>query len=606
MFVRPFRVKSNTVIKGSDRRKLRADISAAFPSLSADELSELVPNKEELNVVRIYAHKGDAVTIYVLNKNPLFFELEKRLYPTVYVLWRLPALLQTFRTWPPVLQKLIGGADLMLPGVVVPSSGLPKVDQGDCCAVSVVNNRAPVAVGTAAVSSAEMNNLGMKGRGVCVLHTYMDNLWAFGDKSGPPSLPDVESEGQGVNTEESEADEEDEEEERKEVKMHEEEEQSPGEMVTDQVCSGTEELSLAEKEEDKGEKSNEEEEENQGDQKTPQVIMDALLLQCFLHALKSKVKKSELPLLTSTFLRNHMFSCCPSGKQLDIKKSSYKKLSKFLQAMQQQYNLVQVKELTKGVESIVEVDWKHPELRSFVVPEETDVEATLVKDGEEGDTPYHPPEITTLYCVSARLEPLFLDANKRKGTILQPAEVRNIVTEYVKKNELVHENNKNHFSILLPYDSHVTVNPTLCDCLLEKSEYQEVVSLKWDDLFSRTLGRMQQCYQVVFPGQAPRIKKGHIEPIDISVASRGSNKKVTLIKNLEVYGLDPAVVATALQHRVQASSVLQPVPGAKDKVLVQIQGNQIHHIGNLLLEHYHIPRKYIQGLDKALKGGKKK
>lgn len=64
------------------RRKLKADISAAFPVLSADELSELVPNKEELNVVKIYAHKGDAVTLYVLHKNPLFFELEKRLYPT--------------------------------------------------------------------------------------------------------------------------------------------------------------------------------------------------------------------------------------------------------------------------------------------------------------------------------------------------------------------------------------------------------------------------------------------------------------------------------------------------------------------------------------------
>lgn len=64
------------------RRKLKADISAAFPSLSADELSELVPNKEEINVVKIYAHKGEAVTLYVLHKNPLFFELEKRLYPT--------------------------------------------------------------------------------------------------------------------------------------------------------------------------------------------------------------------------------------------------------------------------------------------------------------------------------------------------------------------------------------------------------------------------------------------------------------------------------------------------------------------------------------------
>ncbi|XP_040911562.1 eukaryotic translation initiation factor 2D [Toxotes jaculatrix] len=593
MFAKPFRVKSNTVIKGSDRRKLKADISAAFPSLSADELSELVPNKEELNVVKIYAHKGEAVTLYVLHKNPLFFELEKRLYPTVYVLWRYPALLPTVRTWPPVLQKLIGGADLMLPGVVMPSTGLPDLKQGDCCAVTVVNNRAPVAVGTAAVSTAEMHSSGMKGRGVCVLHTYMDNLWAFGDKSSPPSLPEAESEAEGFNGEECESDEE---EEKDEAEKCVEEKLSPHETVTDQVSSGIEELSLGEQEEENSEKGNEGEEENQDDQKTPQEIMDALLVQCFLHALKSKVKKSELPLLTSTFLRNHMFSCCPSGKQLDIKKSSYKKLSKFLQAMQQQHNLVRVKELTRGVESIVEVDWKNPELRSFNVPEETDSEAAPVQDGGEGETLYHPPEITTLYSVSARVEALFLDANKRKGTILQPAEVRNIVTEYVKKNELVNENNKNF----------VTINPTLCDCLLEKSEYQEVESLKWDDLFSRTLGRMQECYQVVFPGQTPIIKKGHIEPIDISVASRGSNKKVTLIKNLEVYHLDPAVVASALQHRVQASSVLQPIPGSKDKVLVQIQGNQIHQVGSLLLDHYQIPRKYIQGLDKALKGGKKK
>lgn len=196
----------------------------------------------------------------------------------------------------------------MLPGVVVSSSGLPDVKGGDCCAVSVVSNRAPVAVGTAAVSSAEMRSLGMKGRGVCVLHTYMDNLWAFGDKSGPPSLPDAESEGQAVSGEECEVDEDEEEEVQKSVE-EEVEEQMPCETITGQACFGIEALSLTKQEEEKGEKGNEEEEENQDDQKMPQEIMDALLLQCFLHALKSKVKKSELPLLTSTFLRNHMFSC---------------------------------------------------------------------------------------------------------------------------------------------------------------------------------------------------------------------------------------------------------------------------------------------------------
>lgn len=125
---------------------------------------------------------------------------------------------------------------------------------------------------------------------------------------------------------------------------------------------------------------------------------------------------------------------------------------------------------------------------------------------------------------------------------------------------------------------------------------------------------------------------------------------MTLIKNLEVYGLDPTAVSAALQHRVQASTVLHPVPGSKDKVLVQIQGNQVQQVGKLLLglqtmfsltldtirklpvtdfgcmyvcvygvyiisnvfllcfaDQYQIPRKYVQGLDKPpTKPGKKK
>lgn len=59
--------------------------------------------------------------------------------------------------------------------------------------------------------------------------------------------------------------------------------------------------------------------------------------------------------------------------------------------------------------------------------------------------------------------------------------------------------------------------------------------------------------------------------------------KVTVIKNLEAFGLDPAVVADTLQRQVQASCVLNESPGAKNRVLVQIQGNQVQHVGKLLL-----------------------
>lgn len=64
------------------RRKLRSEVAAAFPRLSPEQVAELVPNKEELNVIRIHSHKGEAITVYVNHRNPILFEAEKVLYPT--------------------------------------------------------------------------------------------------------------------------------------------------------------------------------------------------------------------------------------------------------------------------------------------------------------------------------------------------------------------------------------------------------------------------------------------------------------------------------------------------------------------------------------------
>ncbi|XP_059001348.1 eukaryotic translation initiation factor 2D isoform X2 [Mustela lutreola] len=536
MFAKAFRVKSNTAIKGSDRRKLRADVATAFPTLGTDQVSALVPGKEELNIVKLYAHRGDAVTVYVCAGNPILFELEKNLYPTVYTLWSHPDLLPTFTTWPLVLEKLVGGADLMLPGLVVPPAGLPQVQKGDLCAIALVGNRAPVAVGVAAMSTTEMLTSGLKGRGFSVLHTYLDHLWRSGDKSSPPSLappaqdtPDVNEEKGSVQAEPALQGE------MKRLTLEGEDKEN-GE-VQQQLCG---EKSLSEAAEDPGVRGLNPE---PTDSKTLQEQMDELLQRCFLHALKCHVKKADLPLLTSTFLGSHMFSCCPEGRQLDIKKSSYKKLSKFLRHMQQE-QMIQVEELSRGVESIVAVDWRHP----------------------------------------------------RKGSVLEGGEVRTIIINYAKKNDLVDADNKNL----------VKLDPILCDCILEKNEQHTVMKLPWDSLLTRCLERLQPAYQVTFPGQEPIVKKGKICPVDITLAQRAYNKKVTVVRNLEAYGLDPCSVAAVLQQRCQASTTVTPAPGAKDSLQVQIQGNQIHHLSRLLLEDYHLPRKYIQGLEKAPKPSKKK
>uniref|UniRef100_G3WZU7 Eukaryotic translation initiation factor 2D n=1 Tax=Sarcophilus harrisii TaxID=9305 RepID=G3WZU7_SARHA len=581
MFAKAFRVKSNTAVKGSDRRKLRTDVAAAFPAFGSEQLSELVPGKEELNAVKLYAHKGDAVTVYVNGSNPILFELRGTLYPTVYTLWSYPNLLPAFTTWPPVLEKLVGGADLMLPGLTVPPGGLPQVQQGDLCAITLVGNRAPVAVGVAIMSTAEMLASGLKGRGFTVLHTYLDHLWQFGDKSSPPSIAPLDQDPSkcvGNPKEEGPV----------QVDSILQDNLEHLTLQGDEESRVARPTSSSEAAEELGET---EMDQDSTDTKTLQEQMDELLLRCFFHALKCRVTKADLPLLTSTFLEwvgeqgrkvptpsivtpcSSLHHYCflfltrisavssPEGQQLDIKKSSYKKLSKFLHHMVKE-EIVQVKELSKGVESIVAVNWKHPSITSFVVPESSPAAQSVQEDTKE--KPYRAPDIRSLYCIPANMTSLFQASGHKKGNTLSGNEVREIIIDYAKKNNLVDANNK------------------------------------------KCLERLKPAYEVTFYGQEPIVKKGKICPIEITLAHRTYNKKVTLIQNLEVFGLDPYSVASILQQRCQASATITPVPGSKDAIQVQIQGNQINHLSRLLLEEYDIPRKYIHGLEKAPKAGKKK
>lgn len=102
------------------RKKLCEEISAIYPTLTDEETQTLIPKKEAISVMKIATHNGHLGKIYCVAKIPMFFELEslhQALLPTIYTLWHHPNLLKTFTTYPPVISKLIGGADLMLPGV---------------------------------------------------------------------------------------------------------------------------------------------------------------------------------------------------------------------------------------------------------------------------------------------------------------------------------------------------------------------------------------------------------------------------------------------------------------------------------------------------------
>ena len=55
--------------------------------------------------------------------------------------------------------------------------------------------------------------------------------------------------------------------------------------------------------------------------------MDDLLKECFLKSLKTVMDQAKLPLLTSTFYSVFVCPQCPSYKRLDVKRSSFRKVS---------------------------------------------------------------------------------------------------------------------------------------------------------------------------------------------------------------------------------------------------------------------------------------
>ena len=84
--------------------------------------------------------------------------------------------------------------------------------------------------------------------------------------------------------------------------------------------------------------------------------MDELIKKAFLTALKTRLKKADLPILFNLFWTEYMIPCGTThAHTIDMKGSSYKKLSAFLSAMAEE-GFVTVEEISSGVHHIVDMN----------------------------------------------------------------------------------------------------------------------------------------------------------------------------------------------------------------------------------------------------------
>jgi len=570
MFTKPFRVKSNTPVKGSERKKIKAELQKWYPTISEEDLNLLFPNKEEMSVLKIETHSGEVVNAHLVGKRPIIFHIREKLYPTVYLLWLLPnKLIPYFTTWEDVVPKFSNGADLMLPGIIVKEEkGLRcygMLNRGQVVAINTNKNAAAIAVGKTALSSEDMYMAGRRGKGVEILHCIGDYLWKAGSQDSPPELgpPELFALPSSAVVENETSD-----------NVSDLKETVEGLSINENEPNACDENLTALTNENPVDAIEE-------DPRSPQEIMDDLLNYCFLKALKTSAKKIELPVLTSNFFRLHIVPACPSEKTLDVKKSSYKKISKFLEAMQKN-GVVTVKELSPGVERITEINLAHDRIRFFKIDQSDGPKATV--EVASTTDKYLPPLITRLYAVNAATLPLFASKSYNKGTNLTAQQVRQYLTEYVKVNELQDVSNK----------GFVKLDPILTDVLLKKGE--RIEKLNWEDIMMRCLSKLSTVHEMAFPKHPPVFIKGQLEPVDITTASRSGNKKVTLVSGLETYRISLEEFAHRCQVGVAASTTITSSPAKKGQIVL-VQGNQVNFVGKLLIEEYGIPKQFIQGFD---------
>ncbi|KAI4320121.1 hypothetical protein MLD38_033632 [Melastoma candidum] len=606
MFKKAVEAKTQQRLSGADKKKLRRTLRDRFPVCSDDHLDSLLPPKAEITVTKLQ----NRVHVFgVEGEFPMFFDIDGRgsdLFPSVYAMWRVPEILPAFTLkGGEVSRFVIGGADLMFPGISIPPEGLPSFTAGEPWAIKVPGNPAPIAVGSTTMSSSEAMKAGLRGKALKVMHSYRDFLWESAEAPCTPNagfLEDVVFEdptfvstsfqSEVVNDAsncvqyvacDKEAD---------NVVCPPDDEPTGTAIAVGEVDGSMQlNVSLEDLKVTEGSIADLSTSEDQLNLSAKDV--DALLDNCLLQALYTSVKDKDLPIPGSTLWSNHVLPCRPTGITLDIKKSSYKKLSKWLQA-KSSAGLVSVKEDKYKKEVVLlGINRNHPDYVSFK-PEKRTLEKTgqLVEHGTEENGTRKTLEVLEVYKASAHAGAVLAAVGVDMGKLFSASEISDIVHRYVEQENLVKPADK----------SYVILDAVLCDALYKGavkkgSAYPTEIHKK--DLGITFIGRMQP-HHIVARGNDSVVRKGALKPIQIMTERRQGNKKVTRLSGLEVFLVDPESLASELQKKFACSTTVAELPGKKG-FEVLVQGGVIEDLSRHLIEQYGIPKKYIEVLDKTKK-----
>jgi len=593
----------------------------------------VLPNKAgEAEIAKLPA--PSRAIIYIHDKIPLVVDSSGKgdIFPTIFALWRFPAMLpQVFVKHPFVTQYLVNGADLMLPGVDV-SQGLPAFQKGDLLAVCVKGNPAPLAVGTAGMSSADAVTkaaAGLKGKLVEVLQVVGDFLWSeVGGKLVPndgylanavvplgagAAALDGNAMGAGDGSDGEEG-----------AESAWGEDAPEGEAASGAAAAsasaaaaaaaaaselGAMSLGPGAQGDGGGEGTGGEVAGGPAAPAGPGPAsedMEAQLEVALLQALYKSVKDGELPMNSSVLWTAHMLPCRPVGSTLDIKKSKHKKMSKFLGAYGGKAGLLTLKEDKHSGDTIITgINRKHELLENFrplrVADTAAGAEAAASSAASTASGAGGAPGASSsgtggpggvsgelvveeMWKAGRELRPVFEALGLQHDALYTEKELGEVGFAYVK-----HANLENS----APDAKTIVLDVILCDALfkgLVKKGEPFPSTLPKADLREALMRRCgAQCR--ITRGGEQAVKKGSPPVVTVS-AEKKQGHRITRITGMEPFLVGAELMASECQKKFACSTTVNELPGKHQGKEVVIQGH-VEGVVDFLSKQYGIPKKYF-------------
>ncbi|EGP90454.1 uncharacterized protein MYCGRDRAFT_84691 [Zymoseptoria tritici IPO323] len=637
MFKKKPTIKPLANLKSSDRRKLadqiiqdyELDLQQADDSQTPEQKAEataarttlrntLLPaNTQSCRFLTTYGPdlRQASGTLYVGSQDEhearvLWFQIEGRIYPSIYTLWRNPNVVPLVHTHEFVMQKLQGGADLMTPGLAAGPPFPPKAKKDTIVAIASTDRpTVPMAMGFCAIDVCALDKVqGAKGHAVENMHWVGDELWSYSVASRPGQQPPDEIEGWAKVLEERGLTE------KVNVLKLEDDEESGGVSLE---SGGQPAPSNGGRDEQRDDQIPAEKEE------LSQKEIDDAFRNAFLYGVHSHKTSNPntanyglvFPLSQSFIMSALVQPFLPMftpelNTQLQIKKTSWKTIKRFVKSLDKA-KILKCKDKDGNETVIMDIDFEDPTIVNFKpyrLPKKEIAGGASNGKGETDkadaadDSIGQKLQVMLSYRPSSKLQPLFEASNSHKSHYTPP-EVRELVTAYLESENLISATNKRLAKL----------NPTLANSVFDGSGSldKEVLakgSVPRDALIDRILHAMATSYTIVRNGEEAKAKSGAPPKIHITLETRSGNKTVTKVSGLEAYHINARPLADELRKTCAGSTSVEPLAGASKKnerevMEVMVQGPQKDTVLKAL-ERRGVDKRWVEVLDKT-KGKKR-